>query len=808
MQYTPGYGSYDAKLMILMESPDYTMGNVFQKLCKDNNINLSEHFVNYLFKYPIPLGHFSRLNQVGLDYDECVNELWNEINQIKPNCILAIGAESARAVLGYPIKISQWRGTICMAKDGITKVVIAQYPSTIVRGKQAEKVGVKLNYTALAYTALDYLRAVEESEWRKLELPVRQLEIAYNSAHAYRFFEYYKNKHIASIDVEVNKTIPQCLAFAFNKHHAMSFPLNPDIFPNLPMEEYIEIWKMVAYNLYRLLEIIGQNFKFDHNKIERPLGMYLNPNVIIHDTLLRSRMLYPEFPASQQFLTSVCTREPYYKDEYKEFNPAKDTYERVMLYNDKDVAVDYEIYEDQERDIDSRGLREFYNNFIIHLHPLYREIENTGIEIDFKKRRELRKKYTERLMKVQNRLDEVAERHVNTNAPQQVRKFCIEFLQLPTRAKYDEDTLTALIQNTIGDTQKHQWKKQPLKDILEIRKLRRTIANNLKARPDFDGRMKCSWRILGTETLRSSNTLLEAPDRPVEIGQTLQTVTKHGEVGPDIRSMMIADTVPVPEFPDSKCVLFQIDLAQAEPRIVALLSEDYNLLEDMNKGLDVHSQLAAFIAGKEWDGNRVPDDQRFLGKTGRNAFNYRVGKGTFSITANTDAVKFGIPLELSEWRAGQVLEKIGMRHPNVTNIFQDQIIKALKDGYGGTERRELRNPFGWTRRFYDRYSDKLEREGFAHIPQSTVRCKNTLTMIAFKKAYKWAKIAIEAHDAFLVCNMPEKMVDECKEFCQEFIKRPLNFSRCTLSRDYDLILKGDCEIGYNYKDLEKVKSKK
>lgn len=806
MQYTPGYGPTDSKLMILLESPDYTMGNVFNKLCKDYGIDTSQYFINYLFKYPIPQGHFSKLHHVGLDYDTCVNELWNEINQIKPFCILAIGAEALRAVTGRNLKISYYRGTIMLAKDGMTKVVAAQYPSTIVRGKTAERNGVKLNYTALAYTVLDYQRAIQESESRRLDLPVRQLDLARDSAKAMRYFQQYKDKTKASVDIEVIKTIPTCISIAYNKYHAMSFPLYTGIYPDLPLSEYVEIWQLVAHALYRLKEIIGQNFKFDHNKIERPLGMYLHPDVVIHDTLLRQRMLYPEFPASQGFLTSICTREPYYKDEYKEFDPKKDTYERVMLYNNKDTTVDYEIYEDQENDIDNRGLREYYNNFVIHLHPLYRDIENTGLEVDFKKRRELRKKYEARLKIVQKRLDDLAERHVNTNSSAQVRKFICEFLQLPSRAKFDEDTITALISNTIK-AEKHEWKKKPLWDILEIRKLKRTIKNNLKARPDFDGRMKCSWRILGTETGRSSNTLLEPPDRPVVIGQTLQTLTKHGEIGPDIRSMLIADTVPVPEYPDKKCVLFQIDLAQAEPRIVALLSEDYELLDKMNKGLDVHSELAAFINGKEWDGIRVSENQRFLGKTGRNSFNYRVSKGRFATTVNTDSKKFGLDIEISEWRAGQILEKIGQKHPKTSEVFHAGIIAALR-GERGLPKRELKAPSGWTRRFYDRYTEALEREALAHIPQHTVRWKNTLTMLAVKKEYKWAKIAIEAHDAFLIVNMPENMVDEVGAFAQDFIARPVNFSECTLNRDYDLIMKGDCEVGYVYKDLEKHKVKR
>lgn len=799
----PGYGNGNAKLMVIGEAPGQEeemagrpfvgmTGQIVRSTLKDNGIDDSEVFFTNVLKYRPPDNVFRLHHRLGINYDENVEWMWKEIKEVSPNCILALGNEALKA-LTHHTGIKKYRGSILQAVNTGTKVVPSIHPSAFMRTGDKGA----LPYSTRDYCSIDYDKAIRQSLFSELRLPTRTLEIARDSLQLYRFFRQYEDKEICSVDIEVIKCIPTCIAFAFNRHHAISVPLLPSIYPSMRMAEFVEMWKMCDEVLARV-KICGQNFKFDELKILRVLGMRIgdkldwsdlaNTNRMWWETSFMAHTLYPEFPRSQEFLASIWTDEPYYKDEYREFDSKRDSYERVLSYNAKDAAVAYEIGEEQDKELQERGLADYYYNFIRHLHPLYVEIEDTGMAIDFVARSEMKKKYTEMWANAQLKLNEFAGRKINVGSNPQIKKLIEELLELPKRAKYDEDTLVALISNVCNKTEKHKWKGNVLKLVLDIRKIRKTLGTYIKARPDFDGRMRCSWKILGTETGRSSTKKLKAPDRPVACGIAFQTLTKHGTVGTDLRKMFV---------PDKGCVFFQFDLSQAEARIVAVLSEDWELLEKFNSGLDVHSELSAAINGKQWDGKRAPEDQRFLGKTGRHSFNYGVKKDRFATTVNTDAKKFGIDLEISSWRANEILKKIREKHPKTEEVFQKGIESALR------ETRMLVTPNGWERHFRNRMDDQLINEGYAHIPQNTVRYKTASILFAVKKEYPWIKFCIESHDAGLSPNIPENKVDELGKFIKEQAKIPINFSRCTLSRNYDLVIPADIEVGYNYKDLEK-----
>jgi uracil-DNA glycosylase family 4 len=801
----PGYGNGNAKLMVVGEAPGMEeemaqrpfvgmTGQIVRSTLKDNGID-PENDVYYsnVLKYRPPDNIFRLHHRAGIDYEANVAELWKEVKEVAPNCILALGNEALKA-LTHHTGIKKYRGSILQAVNTNTKVVPSIHPSAFMRSGDKGA----LPYSTRDYCALDYAKAIGQSLYSDLRLPSRTLEIARDSLKLFQFFRRYEDKEICSVDIEVIACIPTCIAFAFNKHHAISVPLLPHIFPNLRIQEFIEMWRMCDETLRRV-KICGQNFKFDEIKILTALGMRFrnidwsnleNTNNMWWETSLQAHTLYPEFPRSQEFLASIWTDEPYYKDEYREFDSRRDSYERVLSYNAKDAAVAYEIGEEQDKEIKDRGFEDYYYNFIRHLHPLYVEIEQQGMLVDYAARKEMRKKYTEQWATKQLKLDEFAGRKVNVSSTPQVKKFCEELLELPKRAKYDEDTIVALISNVCNKTDKHRWKGDALNLILDIRKIRKTLSTYLKARPDFDGRMRCSWKILGTETGRSSTKKHKAPERPVQSGIAFQTLTKHGTVGTDLRRIFI---------PDPGCVFFQFDLSQAEARIVAVLSEDWELLDKFNSGLDVHSELSSAINGKQWDGKRASEDQRFLGKTGRHSFNYGVKKDRFALTVNTDAKKFGINLEISSWKANEILKMIRLKHPKTETVFQAGVEQALR------ETRTLRTPNGWERQFRDRMTDQLFSEGFAHIPQNTVRFKTANIMLAVKKEYPWVKFCIESHDAGVSGNIPEAKVDEIGRFVKEQARIPINFSRCTLSRDYNLVIPADIEVGYNYKDLEKRK---
>jgi hypothetical protein len=108
--------------------------------------------------------------------------------------------------------------------------------------------------------------------------------------------------------------------------------------------ELSHIWAILALFFARPdIKVIGQNFKFDHGKLQDICGFYI-ANVYC-DIMMLAHSLHCEFEKSQAFLASLYTEEPYYKDEGREFNWKKDKVDRLLLYNAKDAVVAFEIYE-------------------------------------------------------------------------------------------------------------------------------------------------------------------------------------------------------------------------------------------------------------------------------------------------------------------------------------------------------------------------------------------------------------------------------------------------------------------------------
>ena len=204
-------------------------------------------------------------------------------------------------------------------------------------------------------------------------------------------------------------------------------------------------------------------------------------------------------------------------------------------------------------------------------------IENIGFRIDTEARDNLIRKYVRWDEELSYQLFKLTGDVVNVNSPKQVSILLYNVLKLHDYGGTGEEALTKIINNrTISEE-----KKQIVSLILKQRRVKKTISSYLMALPDFDGRMRTSC-FLCLETGRTSTGKLGEPIRPTiefkkgsvkkhqEIGLAFQTITKHGDIGSDVRSMFI---------PDEGEIFIQLDSSQAEARVVFLLAEDYEALK-------------------------------------------------------------------------------------------------------------------------------------------------------------------------------------------------------------------------------------
>lgn len=834
-----GIGPFHPKLMLIAEAPGKhedeqgiplvgPSGQMVDEFLSKAGISRSEVYLTNVCKYRPPMNDMTKLHLINVDLDKEVELLWrNEIEILKPNAIIAMGNYALRAVLGLPMKWDQkknpysilhMRGSILLAKDHTTKVIPTIHPAALFnRYSEGEESG-GLDYVYKVLIQHDIQRAVEESSSIQLNLPRRDLSIARNSLDLFRFLRLYENETKVACDIESINCVPVCVGFAFNRSHAISVPLYKSIGKNELTEmgdsEIDECWNLIN-SVFRTKKIIGHNFKYDEFKLS--LARFDKPTVI-SDTLLKTRVIFPELPdKSLNCVSSLWTHEPYYKSEGKEFKFGKSPVSQLFLYNAKDCAVEFEVDEEQESNLDDLSktynisLRSYYYDYMMKKHSFYLAMENNGFAVDFSKKKELSDRYTKMQSEVHQIITETIGFDVNVKSPPQMYELLYKTMGFKAykKAPTSEDSLVKLM-STHCKGKKLAY-KTILENVLEERRIRDQRSRYINFSPDYDKRCKTSFNIIATETCRSSTGILKKPLRPRKIGLAFHTISKHGRLAKDIRSMFI---------PDKGKIFLQADSSQAEARVVAVLSKDWTLLEAFDT-VDIHRRTAALIFGMtsalDLVSAHIPSDdligkdsaERFCGKKTRHAGNYRMGKSRFMLEFNTDAQKFEIPMEVSEWKAGQMLEKFHFASPKLSSVFHADIISALQSS------RCLIDPFGGVRLFNGRMDDELYKEGFANIPQRTVA---HLVQGAALKVDKelgdevgpvethpvnWIS---ENHDSLLL-QVPENGWEKYALLLKKYMMTSIDFSRyCTLKRDYKLAIPCDIEISdTNYSKMRKVK---
>jgi hypothetical protein len=343
--------------------------------------------------------------------------------------------------------------------------------------------------------------------------------------------------------------------------------------------------------------------------------------------------------------------------------------------------------------------------------------------------------------------------------------------------------------NTIKDSKKFRICEL----IMEIRRVHKTIGY-LKAEPDYDGRMKTTFLITGTENYRTSTNLLEPPIRPEKKGWAFQTVTKHGDVGQDLRSILVADR---------GYVIVNIDQSQAEARVCSKLADDEATILDYDR-IDKHAYTAAkFFKGKyEQYSKKILGyecAERFCGKTLRHAYHLGIGKREAMINVNTDARKYKININISEWFAGKCLEELRKDTPKIETVYHAEIQRLLQDN------RRIFGTFFASRYFYDDEGRDLWKGGYSFIPQQTISDQTKQVLIYIVENLWDVRVVVESHDA-LAMMIRESVVEERIQEIQAQFAIPIDFSECSIKRS-PLVIPTEVEIGYNYQDLKNWKAK-
>ena len=518
-----------------------------------------------------------------------------------------------------------------------------------------------------------------------------------------------------SVDIETERGIISCIGFAKSSTDALCIPF-------IGAEGASEwMWDMRTANIIwdkikgilesGLYRIIGQNFSYDMAWLDEKKGIKVQGYYF--DTLVAMAVAFPEYPQGLDFITSIFTDIPYYKDIGKGHRKIKD-YEALWEYNCLDVLATFEAYEKISKVINHRGLEETFSYQMEATQTIYK-ISRRGILFD-RSTRKLTKKSAKKdidnlILEIQN----IVGHDINPASGPQIMKYLYSDLGLKVinnkktkRPSVDEEAVKKL---------KVKYPKVELFDpLLKFRSISKLFGTYYSIKTDSDSRVRSSFG--WTETGR-----LKASSSPFFTGTNLQNQPK------EIRNFYIADP---------NCEFIELDLSQAEARIVAWEAREDNYKKMFYAGGDIHTANAANIFNIP--SGKVTKRERQLGKKVSHATNYGMGPYTL---CDSIIKELGPDYAITRPEAKRFQENYFKAYPGIQR-WQNSIRDQLR------HTRTLSNCFGRTRIFQGRLDDKMYREAYAYTPQSTVPDYLNRRIIEWEK--DWGDripILLTVHDSVL-----------------------------------------------------------
>lgn len=646
------------------------------------------------------------------DYREYVEVLKEELLQFKgiANVFMPLG-NSALYALTEQVKITKRRGSILEGKfwPGM-KVIPSIHPSAIAddRSNRGE-------YMYFHYLRMDMKRAIEESKFPEIILPSRNLQINPSYFDVMKYLTECLVLESVGVDIEVSSTSEEitCISFAKTPLDVMSINFTKHGADTFTPSEEADIWLLIERILGNPnIAKRGQNFIFDAAFMYRKLGI---KSVNVDDTMICMKTTFPDFPMGLDFITTMYTKEPYYKDEGKKWGKIGNE-DEFYKYNAKDSAVCTEAFPKVFADCKRQGNERTYNRQKA-LIPILTFMQEYGMRVDTEGMKQESQKAGEELEILTMKLQDMVGYSINPNSPDQLMKYFYEKLGIKPFLKDGKPTtnLNALIRMARAGIVEADI-------IRKIRKLAKLKGTYYDMNLSDDGRLRSAMSPTDvTGRLSSSSDIFDR-------GGNMQNLPET------IRRYILADV---------DHIMYILDLSQAENRIVAYIGPEPLMIQAFESGTDVHRQTAALCFGMPF--NEVSDEegsssigngehsQRYWGKKANHEFNYDRGYKTFAIE-----------FEISEKEGKFIHDRYHQVYPGV-----HQYHSWVKAQLG--KNRMLENPYGRVRLFLERWGDGLFKQAYAHIPQSTVADKiNEEGLIYIYNNQQWyskTMLLNQIHDA-------------------------------------------------------------
>lgn len=430
--------------------------------------------------------------EAGLGYAKSTID---KINKSKANIILAMGQQAVDLATGKAKAIMKWRGSILPSHPRIPKrkVIPTPHPAATIHGV----------YTWRYLIINDMKKAATERKSAALLLPKRNLIIDPRLKEILAFTRECKKAGRFATDLEVINHQVSCFCLCTDPLEALVIPICDENGRSMWSEsDEIVIWLAYA----RLMEDqkvdkINQNIiGFD------AVFLALQNNILtkgfLGDTMIAQHIMYPDFNKGLDFITSVHTREPYYKDEGKMWKTMEGGLDQFLRYNGKDGCIALESWNALEKEMTEN---DYWDTYEIHRREaewlMY--ISLRGFSADKDKLEATKRRVQAELSDREAELRKVAEWDFNPNSPKQCQQYFYGTKGINPYKNVRGGTTT---DDTAMSRILRRYNLREAKLVQEIRALRKLISTYLEVAFDPDGRLRCSYNPRGTWTGRLSSS--------------------------------------------------------------------------------------------------------------------------------------------------------------------------------------------------------------------------------------------------------------------------------------------------------------
>jgi DNA polymerase-1 len=422
-----------------------------------------------------------------------------------------------------------------------------------------------------------------------------------------------------------------------------------------------------------------------------------------------------------------------------------------------------ELSEHLRPEIETRGLREFYETVELPLTFVLARMERVGIRVDPVELQRLSVVMESEIARLTADIHALAGRPFNVSSPQQLGKILFEDLRLPAPVKYGKGKVISTAADVLEELAPDHEIVRKVLEYRQLTKLKGTYVDALPALIDpATGRLHTSFNQAGAATGRLSSS-----------NPNLQNIPVKTELGREIRAAFV---------PRQGWKMLVADYSQIELRLLAHMSQDPLLLHAFRTGEDIHTRTAAEVFGV--DPAFVTPELRRNAKVVN--FGIVYGISPFGLT-----MQLGIPRAEGEKYIRNYFE----RYQGVKQFIDATIAEVRRTGVTKTL-------FGRERPIPDINSRNPSSRGFAERTavnsplQGTAADLIKLAMIRIDKALSGSKhktqMLLQVHDE-LVFECPPEEIDEVSQLVKREMEQvyPL-----------EVPLAVDIGVGDNWRDAK------